>query len=186
MKLKTNGGFERLQVNMTPLIDMCFQLIIFFMLTLRMFSPEGDFGITMPLSTPSPGTPPMSEPTSVKIRLIAYPDGKLAGIQMGQRNLASFADLHKQIREVIGFQRGPAGANTEVELDCDYNLKFRYIVDALNAVTGYVANDRETVIRMIDKIKFAPPRSPPEKSEKKEETPKSPEAEPEKKEPETK
>ncbi|NLF08761.1 MAG: biopolymer transporter ExbD [Pirellulaceae bacterium] len=165
MKVNTYGGFQRLFFNMTPMIDVCFQLIIFFMLTLRLFSPEGDFGITMPLALPSSGNPPMIEPTPVKIRLTAYPDGKLSGIQLGQRSMNSFAHLHEQVREVSNMQSGPAGAGTEVELDCDYNLKFRYIVAALNAVTGYVANDKETIVRLIDKIKFAPPRKPENKTD---------------------
>ena len=77
--------------------------------------------------------------------------------------MSSFAELHKQVHELAGLDRGPAGSsNTEVELDCDYNLKFKYVVDALNAISGYVANDEQTIIRMIEKIRFAPPREPKE------------------------
>ena len=163
MKPISSRGFTKVAINMTPMIDVCFQLIIFFMLTLRLFSPEGDFGITMPIASQQSGLPPMPEATSVKIRLTAHPDGRLSGIQMGQRSLASFSQLHDQIREVSGLQFGPAGSgDAEVELDCDYNLKFRYVVDALNAVTGYIANDKETIIRMIEKIRFARPRKPGE------------------------
>ena len=162
MRIEKGGGeFDKIEVNMTPMIDACFLLIIFFILTLRLFSPEGDFNITMPLASPRSGLQPIQESPPVKIRLIAYPDGKLATIQMGQRKLTSFAELHKQIREISGLDRGPAGAsNTEVEIDCDYNLKFEYVVDALNAISGYVANDKETVVRMIEKIRFAHPREP--------------------------
>lgn len=149
----------RTDLNMTPMIDVCFQLIIFFMLSLKLFSPEGDFSITMPIASPRAGTPTPPETPPVKIRLVAHPDGKLATIQMGQRKLTSFADLHNQIREVCALDVGPAGGSgAEIELDCDYNLKFEYVVDALNAVSGYVANDRQTIIRMIEKIRFSPPR----------------------------
>ncbi len=34
---------------MTPMIDVVFQLLIFFMLTLKIIAPEGDFNINMPL-----------------------------------------------------------------------------------------------------------------------------------------
>ncbi|MBU4399772.1 MAG: hypothetical protein KKE86_10610, partial [Planctomycetes bacterium] len=78
-----------------------------------------------------------------------------------QRKLSSFAELYGQVYELTKLDRGPAGSSsTEVELDCDYNLKFKYVVNALNAVSGYVANDKQTIIRMIEKIRFAHPRKP--------------------------
>ncbi len=162
MKIEKGGGeFKKVEVNLTPMIDACFLLIIFFILTLKLFSPEGDFGITMPLASPRQGLRPTPELPPVKIRLTAHPDGKLAGIQMGKRKTSTFAELHKQVHELAGLDRGPAGSsNTEVELDCDYNLKFKYVIDALNAISGYVANDKQTIIRMIEKIRFAPPRKP--------------------------
>lgn len=164
MKIKKDSGeFKKIEVNMTPMIDACFLLIIFFILTLKLFSPEGDFGITMPLASPRQGLRPIPEVPPVKVRLTAHPDGELVGIQMGQRNMSSFAELHKQVHELAGLDRGPSGSsNTEVELDCDYNLKFKYVVDTLNAISGYVANDKQTIIRMIEKIRFAPPREPKE------------------------
>ena len=33
---------------MTPMIDVVFQLLAFFVLTFRIVSPEGEFGVTMP------------------------------------------------------------------------------------------------------------------------------------------
>ncbi|MBN1395274.1 MAG: biopolymer transporter ExbD [Pirellulales bacterium] len=164
MKIDKGGGdFQKIEINMTPMIDACFQLIIFFMLSLRVFSPEGDFGITMPIASTRPSDISPSSSAVVKIRLAAHPNGNLAGITMGDRKLSSFAQLHNQIREISGLDSGgPAGAGgAEVELDCDYNLKYEYVVDALNAVSGYVANDKQTIIRMIEKIRFGRPRDPP-------------------------
>ena len=43
---------------MTPMIDVVFQLLIFFMLTLKILEPEGNFDINMPVSgQPTPGAP---------------------------------------------------------------------------------------------------------------------------------
>lgn len=155
---------EKVEMNMTPMIDVCFQLLIFFMLSLRLFSPEGDFSVTMPLAAPREGLPPEAQTPPIKVRLTADTNGKLTGIQMGQRKLTSFKELHDQIREVSRLDRGPGAtsASAEVELDCDYNLKFEYVVSALSSVAGYVANDKQTIVRMIEKIRFAPPRKPAE------------------------
>jgi len=168
MKLtKGTAILEKLGMNMMPMIDVCFQLIIFFMLSLRLFSPEGDFSITMPIASPREGLPIDDLQTPpVKVRLQADKDGNLACMQLGHRKLASFVDLRRQVREISGQDRGPAATtmNTEVELDCDYNLKFEYVVEALTAVSGYLTDDKQTIIRAIEKIRFAPPRKPGDSS----------------------
>jgi biopolymer transport protein ExbD len=164
MKYSKGSYRENLEINMTPMIDICFQLIIFFMLSLRLFSAEGDFSIQMPLTAPQEGLPDEAQTPPMKIRLRADRKGKLAGMQMGQRAIATFKDLQRQVREIAGLDRGPSAtpANSEVELDCDYNLRYEYVVDVLTAVSGFVADDKKTIVRMVEKIKFAPPRKPGE------------------------
>ena len=44
---------EKVAVNMTPMIDVVFQLMIFFMLTFNIIAPEGDFDVRMPLGKSS-------------------------------------------------------------------------------------------------------------------------------------
>lgn len=164
MKFQKTADFEKVDLNMTPMIDVCFQLIIFFMLSLKLFSAEGDFSIAMPVAAPREGLPPDNPQLPVKVRLISDRDGNLTSIQMGHRSVASFKTLNKQIREVAKMDRdrgpGATPSDTEVELDCDYNLRFEYVVDALSAVAGFVSDDKQSIVRMIEKIKFAPPRKP--------------------------
>lgn len=162
MRIGQHDEPEPLKMNMTPMIDVCFQLIIFFMLSLRLYTPEGDFSIKMPLAAPQQGLPDETQSPPIKIRLRADRDGNLAALKMGERPLASFQELQRQIRDLSLLDRGPGAtaSSAEVELDCDYNLKFEYVVSALTAISGYLADDKQTVVRLIDKIKFAPPRSP--------------------------
>jgi biopolymer transport protein ExbD len=182
MKLvKASAGGGKVGFDMTPMIDVCFQLIIFFMVSLRLFSPEGDFNIKMPLAAPTPGPPSDTQLPPIKIRLTAQADGCLAGLKMAERDLgglphreqfgktpeeqakyeqlkrALFRALHAQIRGIVRDAGGPGSvADTEVELDCDYNLKFDYVIEAITAVSGYVEQGR--IIRLIEKVKFSPPR----------------------------
>lgn len=165
MKFGKPIEMDKLEMNMTPMIDVCFQLIIFFMVSLRLFSAEGDFSIKMPLAGPQEGLPDEAQTPPVKVRVRADRNGNLLDMQMGQRTLTTFKDLQHQVREVSGLDRGPTATpmNTEVELDCDYNLKFQYVVKVLTAVSGFVAEDKQTIVRMIEKIKFAPLRKPKDK-----------------------
>ena len=95
----------------------------------------------------------------------ADPDGELAQIQMGQRGLEdNFAALHGEIRQIVGDNSGPGSiaAITEVELDCDYNLKFQYVIKAVTAISGYLEGEgpNQRVVKVIEKIKFSPPKAP--------------------------
>ena len=136
MKIGKSGGeLEKLEMNMTPMIDVCFQLIIFFMLSLRLFSPEGDFSIKMPLAAPQRGAarrdadaagqdPPPRRPQRQSGR---HPDGAADARPRSRSCTTRFA-------RSSSLDRGPAATpgSAEVELDCDYNLKFEYVVDALD------------------------------------------------------
>jgi biopolymer transport protein ExbD len=108
---------------MTPMIDVCFMMIMFFVVNMRIFSPEGNFNIEMPAASPqSAGTPSDdAQIPPIKIRLQANKEGNLASIRMGQRAIRSFKELRQEIRQLCGTDRGPAAApmNPEVEFDCD-------------------------------------------------------------------
>jgi len=161
IKFSSGGNSdEKVELQMTPMIDIVFQLLSFFALTFRIVSPEGDFNIRMPLVAPAelrPNTDLQLPP--IKVRLKAADDGGLAGMQMNDRTLTSFKDLQNQIRVLVGGDRPDAlGGDAEVELDCDHHLKFEYVIRAVSAVSGYVTADGQQIVRLVDKVKFAPPR----------------------------
>jgi len=145
---------QKVDFDMTPMIDVCFQLIIFFMLSLRLLAPEGDFNVKMPAA--GPGEPKGDLPP-VKIRLAAGLDGRLAGIELGQRPVNDFGELRAAVRRLVGPNPSPAAAAVEVELDCDYGLRYEHVIQAITAVSGDRQGDQ--VIKLVEKIKFAPVRA---------------------------
>jgi len=156
----------KVELQMTPMIDIVFLLLIFFIMTFKIVAPEGDFNMKMPLAAPSAGDAPLDLPP-ITVRLMADSEGQLSSVQMGSNVLGgdrqeAFAELHRNIRMIVGDDAGPGSVaeNTEVELDCDYNLRFEYVIDAISALSGYVVDegDRRSIVPLIEKIKFAPPR----------------------------
>ena len=49
MKFRGHREQEKIEAQMAPMIDVVFQLLIFFMLTLKIVEPEGDFMVNMPI-----------------------------------------------------------------------------------------------------------------------------------------
>jgi biopolymer transport protein ExbD len=158
MKIRRIGGrlADKIDINMTPMIDIVFQLMAFFIMTLKIISLEGDFNIKMPLA--AQGAPSDSLVPPIQVRLTATADGSLAGIKAGENNLGSFDALRSQVLSLVG-GTGPnsQAKEAEVEIDADYNLRYEYVVEAITAVTGYIGPDRK-VVPLIEKIKFAQPR----------------------------
>lgn len=165
MKIRHPGGglSDKVDQQMTPMIDIVFQLLTFFIMSFKIVAVEGDFNIKMPApASQGAAIDPDNPYPPITIRLEAGAGGGLAGIYMGDRPLSNFAELRSEVIGIVGTESGPdsAAAMTEVELDADYNLKYQHIIEAITAVSGYVKSDR-TVGKLIEKIKFAPPRSAP-------------------------
>jgi len=162
MKHRTAAS-ARPQIDMTPMIDVVFQLLIFFMLTLKIVTQEGNFDIHMPLGGAGKGAQDKTLP-EIKIRLLASPDGSLAALQFGQRSLGNgdlaFDRLNEEIIRLVGRPGSPLAQETEVELDADYDLNYRYVIQAISAVSGRFDPASREIVRYVDKIKFAPPRKP--------------------------
>lgn len=158
MKLKKGEG-SKIAIDMTPMIDIVFQLLTFFIMTLKIATPEGDFSIKMPLAAPRAGVPDPDALPPMKLRLVAASNGDCADIILNARSFSGanrWKELHNHIASIVG--EGSQAAEAEVEIDADYNLKYENVIEAITAVSGSV-DANGNVIKMVEKIKFAPPRA---------------------------
>ncbi len=159
VQFKKGGLSDKIPIDMTPMIDIVFQLLTFFCMTLKISSAEGDFSIKMPLAAPRAGLPDPNQLPPIKIRLRSDAAGNLAELSLNDRAFAGadrFKQLHNHIASIVG--PGSLAASAEVELDCDFNLKYEYVIEAITAVSGSVTPDGQ-LVKLVEKIKFAPPRA---------------------------
>jgi biopolymer transport protein ExbD len=147
---------NKIAIDMTPMIDVVFQLITFFMLTLKTVISEGDFDIRMPLGA-SAGAAPEDPIPPVRVKMTAGPAGERTSMTMNGQQIGDFDDLRRRIIDLVGTGPGSNADKTEVELDCDPTLKYENVIRAVTAVSGMVQPDG-TVVELIKKIKFAPPK----------------------------
>ena len=163
MKIRhsTGSGQDKIELQMTPMIDIVFQLLVFFIMTFKIVAQEGDFNIKMPLAAPREGLPDDTQLPPMKVRLRAAPDGSLAlPISLNETNFDNWEGLHQYIIGIIGDERGPGSIQetAEVELDADFDLRYENVISAITAVSGYVDPASGDVVKLVEKIKFAPPR----------------------------
>ncbi len=133
----------KVEMNMTPMIDVVFQLLTFFMFTLKPMIHEGQFAVDM-AATAGAAAPTVEEfkipPLAVYLK--ATEGGDLAAILLGERQLRNFDDLRIQIQGLAG---GAFAEEVEAEIHADDALQYAHLVSAVNALTA----------ARISKINFA-------------------------------
>lgn len=171
MKIKLTKS-QKIETQMAPMIDVVFQLLIFFMLTLKIVEPEGDFSINMPIGAPSEPTDELPL-MDLKVFMESDADGNLAELRFGDRRLYSrkdgrnigaspenaFQTLNGEILKITG-GTGEAASEQEVEIDADYKLRYEYGIQCIGACTGKMEDGK--MIRYIEKIKFTQVKKPAE------------------------
>ncbi len=149
----------KIAIDMTPMIDIVFQLLTFFCMTLRIATAEGDFNIRMPLAAPRAGPPDPNALPPMKLFLKADSAGNCARVVMNDSEFSGgdrWRRLHNHIAGIVG--DGSLAASAEVELVCDYNLHYEHVIEAITAVSG--ENRGGQIVKLVEKIKFSPPVAP--------------------------
>jgi hypothetical protein len=169
---------EEIKLNMTAMIDIVFQLLVFFVMTFKVVAMEGDFSIKMPLAAADGQNVDEILPDLIQVSLTADEAGNVASIQLDdgattealagpffgtatvdgqeetQPNDAAFAALTDYVERKLAGETDPnAPIETEVEFDIGYGVKYLYTVKAIESVSGRKQADG-TVKKLIEKIKF--------------------------------
>ncbi|MHB0955793.1 MAG: ExbD/TolR family protein [Pirellulaceae bacterium] len=155
---------QKIQLQMTPMIDIVFQLLVFFLFTFRIGGQEGEFNIKMPIAGQQQGLPDENPVVTLHVRLRADSSGRLLAsdgiVVNGERMLSTIDELHNFVIGIIGGDEPSARADAEVELDCDYNLHYEHVIAAITAVSGYIDRSTGQIEKLVEKINFTPPEEP--------------------------
>jgi biopolymer transport protein ExbD len=165
MKIRNRKQHDTIELDMTAMIDIVFQLLVFFVMTFKIVLPEGDFNIRMPSPASSAPTEPPEVPT-LTLRMTANEEGKLSSLKLGDisftddENAAAFDKLRGHIIGLVNDEGGPGTASErEVELQCDFDLDYENVINAITAISGYIKDGQR--YKLIEKIRFAPPVGEP-------------------------
>jgi len=136
-------------IDMTPMIDIVFQLLAFFIFTLRILKPEGDLMIEMPQPEAS-GAPSIRAAIPLRIELTAAADGSLQEIRLNGAAVADMAALRARVEKFVGDDPLLA-AEARADLICDEGLAYHHTMDAITAVSGRrgSAGDLEPLVRKV-------------------------------------
>jgi hypothetical protein len=80
---------------------------------------------------------------------------------MNGEAVADFSDLRQRVAGFVdvAIESGASRDDVELEIDCDYELDYINIIDAITAVSGRIEGGQ--LIEMIKKISFVPLKQTP-------------------------
>jgi len=153
---------EKVDIQMTPMIDIVFQLMAFFLMTFKVAATEGDFNLKLPKADRSAGAA-NTQSEMLTVKLVAAGDGSLARMTFGpvtvQTNPANpkkgYRDLNKFLELKVASAQAAGQEEPEIQIDADDLLRYENIIDTVEAVSTAV--DAEGHAKpLAKKVKFAP------------------------------
>jgi biopolymer transport protein ExbD len=133
------------KLDMTPMIDIVFQLLIFFVMTLRIATQEGDLAMQLPIEGTRTGA---AAALPLRVALFADEQGRLQAIELNGRAV-----------KLVGNDPALAAA-TEAHLACDEALAYEHTIAAVTAVTGTLLPSGE-IHPLAGKVRFVASPKPP-------------------------
>ena len=157
---------EKIELQMTSMIDIVFQLLVFFIMTFKIVAQEGDFKLRLPHSTS--GTVGNFE-QSLRINLEAYDipsepliDGTLSSVEVyvGETPVAlpaghsvwSDAALRKYVEQELK-KSGP-GSITSATLILHPRLKYSEVIKVITAISGKLDLGTGEAVKLFERISF--------------------------------
>lgn len=129
-------GPARVEANMTPLIDMSFLLIVFFVLVSQITAVES-LPLNLPLPADSAARAPGEDPRMV-VNVVPAADGSAAGYQVGRLRMGADDQGLQQLTTYIAdaMRQQP---RTEINVRADRDTEYRWVRPVLDAVGNALA-----------------------------------------------
>lgn len=140
-------------LDMTPLIDIVFQLLIFFVMTFRLADQETEFHVRSPRSGPDV-TPQATGLPTLRLAILADETGRTARVELNGQPMPGYAAVTERLKSILGNRElGAPGSNLEIEVACSPQLKHSEAIRALDTVAGLRHPDG-AVTKFFEQIRF--------------------------------
>ena len=165
--MRIRGGQEKedTKLSMTAMIDIVFQLLVFFIMTFKITALEGDFQVNMPTTSKDPDINFPDLDNTIQVYLQENDQHLLHGMQVtrGEETVTythvegqsdAFAALGEYIRTAVEREGDPTKRKElQVEIEADDLLVYGETVRAIESVSARIDEDRN-VVPLIEKINF--------------------------------
>lgn len=140
-KRGARGPAEVGSLNLTSMIDVIFQLLIYFVVTASFMVNEGVLAAKLPQGAAAATTDDQLPPEAITLKLTSGDDPAVVAIERGAFVYTSFAELEADLDRqrydpVIGQIDGLYPADSPVVIQADGRARWQHLVAAFNAAVG--------------------------------------------------
>jgi len=133
---KPKPAGTRMDLNMTPMIDVVFQLLIYFIITCEFVPGEGILAATMPAGTGSAAEVPKLE-SPIKILVSSRGEtGYRLDVDKSSTAPSTFGDLKKLLDGMQEKNGGPFSDENPIVIQPSGEVRWQHVVNAFNAALG--------------------------------------------------
>lgn len=149
---------QEASLNLAAMLDMAFQLLMFFVLTFSPAPIESQVQMMMPLASSAIGVGAAAEkPTAndsgsssqtagrLTVTLLAAADGRIRDMAVGNTVVADLGSLQK---ELLGALTKAGSAGCQIVLQVDANLHYQDLLDVIEQCTKSEANASSKIQQM--------------------------------------
>lgn len=147
-------GREEVELNMTAMLDMAFQLLAFFVFTFKPGAVESQLSLRMPpsigapddLRTVDPIVPPEKlERSPLPVRVLATAEGDISEIRVNNSTIPGGAveSVMATLNSTLGVELGKTPYDS-VTLEASQNLHSERLLQVMDACTKQTIKDKET------------------------------------------
>jgi biopolymer transport protein ExbD len=154
VKFRARTTDTETKLEMSAMVDMVFILLVFFVMTFQIVPIEGDLSISMPVGV-APG--PIEIAPEIKLLLNSDESGGLKAIRLNDKPMDSIVQVHKELRRIVESVDVATRSEFSLTIQADTQLSYKHTMAAVTAASGY--RDGDTIVKLIEKVKFAPPKS---------------------------
>lgn len=129
---------EEIKLSMTPMIDIVFQLLVFFIMTYKVTTMEGDYNIRMPSAAAEPTLTEETLEDFLQVRLIADPASRFLqtievnyGVDQQVWNRSTFP-----VRPTVDQKLTPAQKEQNLESRRVFTSLNQFVINAVGAGSG--------------------------------------------------
>lgn len=128
----------KIDVNMTPMIDVVFQLMAFFLMTFQVASVEGDFQMRLPAGPRPEHGAGASDVWQVRLAADEAGDLRAWSLDAGTsgRGAGTLPLLRAETAARLAQVRAAGLEEPQVELHCDDRLRYEHVLKAVELLAG--------------------------------------------------
>lgn len=145
-------------LNMTPMIDVVFQLLTFFLMTFRVAAVEGDFELRLP----APDRPGLADEAlrnveRIVVRIQSDANGEPTSLQLGTQSIpigpGAFNRLRAEFLRTAAQALAAGRPLPTLEIDADDGLQYEYVARTIAAASPRI-DERGNPAPLVQAVHF--------------------------------